>query len=89
MQNNALPHKAHITRHWLQQNNANVIQWPAQSSDLNPHREYLCSAQATSRSKVCNELCGPGSMRVKWGKIDPETFLYCLESMRRRLDAVV
>ena len=36
MQDNAHPHVAGVTTQFLQQNNVNVMPWPAASSDLNP-----------------------------------------------------
>jgi hypothetical protein len=37
-QDNARAHTARATRDFLQQNNVNVMNWPALSPDLNPRR---------------------------------------------------
>ena len=36
MHDNARPHSAAITRQFLATNNVNVLDWPANSPDLNP-----------------------------------------------------
>ena len=36
LQDNDLKHTAKYTKEWLSENNGNVLQWPSQSSDLNP-----------------------------------------------------
>ena len=33
---NDLKHRVHITKNWLEANNILILDWPAQSPDLNP-----------------------------------------------------
>ena len=40
MDDNARPHSAAITRQFLATNNVNVLDWPANSHDLNPIEQF-------------------------------------------------
>ena len=77
---------------WFQDNNIQVISWPAQSPDLNPIEhlsEHLkCQLhQYETPPKGVHELWDRVS--EEWNDISPETCQNLIESMPKRIQAVI
>jgi DDE superfamily endonuclease len=91
-QDNDPKHTSKKAEKWFEDNDIQVISWPAQSSDLNPiehlwkHLKHqLC--QYETPPKGVHELWDRVS--EEWNKISPETCQNLIESMPRRIQAVI
>ena len=91
-QDNDPKHRSKTVMSWLDQQEFDVFEWPSQSPDLNPI-EHLW---ATLKRRL-NEYDHPPSgilelwerIEVEWNKIDKETCMRLIESMPRRIKAVL
>ena len=77
---------------WFEEQEINILDWPAQSPDLNPieHLWYLLKRRILGYEKPAGgvwELWERAS--VEWGKIKEEDSQNLIESMPRRLAAVI
>ena len=63
MHDNSRPHSAAITSQFLATNNANVLDWPANSTDLNPIEQVwdklACHVRRNRAIRTVNDLEGP------------------------------
>ncbi len=88
-QDNAPCHKAQIISDWFLEhdNEFTLLKWPPQSPDLNPievEREIrIMDVQLTNLQKLCDAI-----MSI-WTKISEECFQQLVESMPRRIKAVL
>lgn len=93
-QDNAPCHKAGIISDWFLEhdNEFTVLKWPPQSPDLNPiehlrdvvEREIrIMDVQPTNLRQLCDAI-----MSI-WTKISEECFQHLVESMPRRIEAVL
>jgi len=93
-QDNAPCQKAHINTNWFLEhdNEFTVLQWPPQSPDLNPIDHLwgvvqweirIIDVQPTNLQQLRNAI-----MSI-WTKISEECFQYLVESMPRRIKAVL
>ena len=90
MDDNAPPHQSHIVKEWVVNQNREVVDWPANSPDINP----IENAWAELKRRV--EVKGATSLEVlwkfaeeEWKKLD-ESFLKKLtDSMPRRMTALI
>jgi transposase len=91
-QDNDPKHKAKSVQNWLQNQEFDVLSWPSQSPDLNPI-EHLWA-------KVKRDLNGYdtppsgildlwGRVQEVWNRIKPEECLNLIDSMPRRIQAVI
>jgi len=85
-------HRAKIVKQWMQDNSIKNIFWPAQSPDLNPI-EHLWDVL---ERKVCNHIPHPTNLtelmailKEEWDKIESEVIENLVESMPRRVQAVI
>jgi DDE superfamily endonuclease len=85
-------HTSNKAKKWFEDNDIQVISWPAQSPDLNPiehlleHlKRQLC--QYETPPKGVHELWDRVS--EEWNKISPETYQNLIESMPRRIQTVI
>lgn len=91
-QDNDPKHTSRMARNCLQELGLTVMQWPAQSADLNP-MEHLWShlkrklAEHTEPPRSIHELWERCS--TEWNRIDPLVCQNLIESMPRRVKAVV
>jgi transposase len=85
-------HTARRTKEWIERNKLRVLDWPAQSPDLNPiehlweHLKRRLEDYESVPSGV-HELWE--RVQVEWEKISKEECMHLIESMPRRLAAVL
>jgi hypothetical protein len=91
-QDNDPKHTSNMAKKWFQDHQITVLQWPAQSPDLNPI-EHLWSVL---KRKLADYEEAPGGIlelwervQVEWEKIDVGTCQNLIESMPRRMEAVI
>ena len=91
-QDNDPKHTSKKAKKWFQNNNFQVMQWPAQSPDLNPieHLWYYLKTQLAAypeTPKGIHELWERA--QEEWKKIPVEKVQVLIESMPRRMEAVI
>lgn len=89
-QDNAPCHTAANSRRWFQDRGIKLLQWPAQSPDLNPI-EHLWGIL---KKRVLKHKCSRKNELVKiikeeWEKITPEICCRLVQSMPNRVKAVI
>ena len=91
-QDNDPKHTSQKASKWFKDNNINVLKWPAQSPDLNPI-EHLWSHLKRQLSAYETPPAGIHALwervQVEWEKIPPEVCVGLIESMPRRIQAVI
>lgn len=91
-QDNDPKHTAKSVKEWFKQRGVNVLDWPAQSPDMNPiehlwnHLENRLAARP-QRPKNAREL--EAALREEWGKIDSTYTKKLVDSMPRRIQALI
>ena len=91
-QDNDPKHTSKRASKWLDDNNIEVMTWPAQSPDINPLEHLWVDLKKSLRKystppKGVHELWD--RVVVEWNKIPPETCQNLIESMPRRIQAVI
>lgn len=89
---NAPVHRAKIVKQWMENNSIINIPWPAQSPDLNPIEHLWDVLERKVRKhnphpKNLTELMAV--LEEEWYKIEPEILQNLVESMPRRVQAVI
>jgi len=91
-QDNDPKHTSRLATAWFRDECIELMQWPAQSPDLNPI-EHLW---AHLKRRIASYQAAPGGMlelwervREEWKAITPETCRSLIESMPRRVEAVL
>ena len=91
-QDNDSKHTCHKARNWFQDHDFNVMLWPAHSPDLNPI-EHLWNHLKRRLAGYEEEAKGMLELwervQVEWDKIEPEVCQILIESMPRRMEAVI
>ena len=91
-QDNASIHSAKVTKKWFQRKEINVLPWPAVSPDLNPienlwgvvaRRVYKDGRKFTTVEELKDGI------RKAWASIDGSLMRNLVESMPRRIFAVI
>lgn len=85
-------HKAKSVQEWLNTQPFEVLVWPAQSPDLNPieHVWNHLKRQLNQYEKPPKGMLELWErVETEWNKIDKETCMNLIESMPRRIDAVL
>jgi transposase len=89
---NASSHKSNETMEWKEDNLLSCLPWPAQSPDLNPiehlwdvleRKVRLRKPHPKNKKELVNVL------QEEWNKIEPKVLENLIESMPRRIKAVI
>lgn len=89
-QDNDPKHTSKLAKKWFQDNQVEIMEWPAQSPDLNPIENLWCdvkNAVASRKSTNNNELWTV--MQQSWSSISIERCQDLVNSMKRRCAAVM
>ena len=91
MQDNAGPHVARVTTRFLQQNNVNVMSWPAASSDLNPIELIWDQPgrKARANHQIDNVRDLTRALQQEWRNLPNALVLRYVTSMRRMIIACI
>jgi hypothetical protein len=91
-QDNDPKHTSRRAREWFEEHDINVLDWPAQSSDVNVI-EHLWETLKKKLQAYKNPPKGVWELwervAVEWGKITAEDCQKLIESMPRRIEAVI
>ena len=89
-QDNASCHSAKFTKNWMSWNNVALLDWPAQSPDLNPI-EHLWDVVGRSlgSTKFSNEGKLWKRLQQEWSQLPRVTISHLVESMPRQIAAVI
>ncbi len=83
-------HTAKSTKSWLNDHGVGVLDWPANSPDLNHHRESIGIVKRKMRNKRpknADEL--KATVKETWASIPPQQCHKLITSMPRRIEAVI
>ena len=91
-QDNDPKHTSKQAAQWFEDNNVQVLEWPAQSPDLNPieHLWHHLKSQLQlydTPPKGVHQLWK--RVEKEWNEISPEVCQNLIESMPRRIQAVI
>ena len=90
-QDNDPKHTSNLAQKWFKDNKINLMDWPAQSPDLNPieHLWELLKRKLKMYEEPPKGLYELWErVEVEWNKITPEECQNLIESLPRRLEAV-
>ena len=90
MQDNDPKHTAKLTKEWLHLRNVNVLEWPAQSPDLNPIENLwkMLKIQVHNRNpRSLEEL--KTFCHEEWAQINPMICRKLTDGYKARLKAVL
>ena len=85
-------HTCKRVKNWFKTNNMEVLQWPAQSPDLNPieHFWYHLKKQVKDYKEPAGEVTELWErIEKRWEEISQEKCQRLIESMPRRIRAVI
>lgn len=89
-QDNDPKHTAWNTKQWLLYNTRNQIKTPAQSPDLNPIEHIWAEVERQLRKRVVKTVVElKAALHDIWANIEEDTTRTLVESMKRRLQAVI
>lgn len=89
-QDNDPKHSARVVQEWLLYNTPKVLKTPPQSPDLNPIEHLWHHLEQRIRQyHISNKMGLENILKEKWHKIDPKYTANLVESMPRRLRAVI
>lgn len=91
-QDNDPKHTSKRAKRWMEDNNITLLDWPPQSPDLNPI-EHLWNHIKRQLCQYPTQAKGVWEIWERvvevWGKIEPEVCQELIESMPRRIGAVI
>jgi len=89
-QDNDPKHKSKSTLEYLAKNKINVLDWPPQSPDLNPIEHLWDNIDRQLRTfHISNKIQLEGRIKEVWGRLHPDITKTLVNSMQRRLLAVI
>jgi len=84
-QDNDPKHTAKIVSKWLAENNIDVLDWVAQSPDMNPIEHLWEHLERKVRKLKCTSICDlKAALQSEWMAIPPEVCHKLVESMSNR-----
>lgn len=89
-QDNAPCHKSNATMKWMAKNKIQLLDWPAQSPDLNPI-EHLWSILKTKiqQHNITSKESLKLALKKEWNMISPEQCRQLVATMLKRIAAVI
>ncbi len=83
-------HTAKGTKSWFNDHGVTVLDWPANSPDLNPIENLLAIVKRKMRDTRPNNVDDlKAALKATWASITPEQCHRLIDSMPRRIDAVI
>lgn len=92
MQDNARPHSAVSVRHYLQELEIRVMDWPARSPDLNPIEHLWDELKRKIRARNPAPVTRAelqAALTEEWDAIPQDSAIKLIHSMKNRLQAVI
>ncbi len=80
-------HTAKSPKSWLNDHGVGVLDWPANSPDLNPRESYCQEENEKQETKNSDEL--KATVKETWASIPPQQCHKLITSMPRRIEAVI
>jgi transposase len=91
-QDNDPKHTSKLTRAWLNSNNINVLEWPAQSPDLNP-MEHIWREVKNQLRKIPKKFTSKeilwDILQDIWNNIEMERCVELIETMPERINDII
>jgi len=82
-------HKARSIKTWMSEFGVEELDWPAQSPDLNPIEHLWDELERRLRARPSRQHHLTNALLEEWSKIPINTPLNLVESLPRRVEAVI
>jgi hypothetical protein len=90
MHDNDPKHTAKITKSWLADNKVKILQWPAQSPDLNPIENLWEMVDRKIRARHFSKTADLyAAIEEEWSKLPSDALIKLVNSMPQRCRAVI